>query len=629
VNENFVAVKVDRDQNPEIDRFYQQQVGALIGGGGWPLTAFLFPDGETFFGGTYYPVRDSGGMPGFRRVLKEVVRMWREDPAALRESNQNLRNALLQLVRREKGADVTAIKFRESVTRTLNADFDPENGGWGTAPKFPHPLAVSFLLFQAWREQDRIALDHARLTLDRMANGGVYDQLGGGFHRYSVDRGWHIPHFEKMSVDNSHLLRCYVEAASALRGGPFSDTVAGLTDFVLGTLARNPEGGFAASQDADNAPGDDGSYYTWSRTELKGILGPDELKVVRWRYGLDTEGVMPLNAEQNVLFNLFSPDEVARRIDMPESQVEMLLSTAREKMVKARTSRAEPFVDPALYASLNGGMIGAVALAGRFLGDVRAIETARRAADRFLEHAYSPTRGMAHLLSGWGGVGWGLLDDQAEFAIGLLDLAEVTGEGSYLDVAKNLLDICLKEFTVPEEEGILRDIAPAIYDGTKLGPFATSSFPLDDSPHLSANAAVIMALDRLFALTGDARYDEKAGKLLETVLPRMRRAGLFAAGAALASGIHEIPVVRVVIEGEGSEAEALYAAAARAYHPRRVVFCGEPRPPFTLPEEAVAEAAKATVSARALVCRGTSCFPPVTDTAALSALIERTRHSRG
>ncbi|MDE1819632.1 MAG: thioredoxin domain-containing protein [Euryarchaeota archaeon] len=610
VNLHFVAVKVDRDENPEVDRRYQKQVQAVSGEGGWPLTAFLTPQGETFLGGTYFPPTDGHGRPGFRSVLNEVARLWREERPQLREQAEAVSQGLRSGEERASPAGVDLSSFVEHTVSSALERYDPAHGGFGGAPKFPHPTGIELLLDFAARRSDPRASEAARLTLLHMVDGGLYDQLGGGFHRYSVDDAWHVPHFEKMAVDNAHLLTCYVAGWEAFHEPRFREVIEGTVDWVLGTLGRDPRGGFAASQDADNAPGDDGGYFTWSSRELRGLLSAEEFRAARWTFGLDGDARMPHEPSQNVLQRLFGPTEVAEHLKCSPEQAQAWTRSAIAKMRTVRSSRPEPLVDPALYASLNGLLIGALALASRALGDPRPLEAARKAADRFLREAYEPSRGVAHHLSASGAEGWGLLEDQSEFALGLLRLAEVSADGRYLESARSLLDLALQEFR-PEPEGLLRDLSPRLYDGPKVGAWEAANFPLEDAPHLSANAATALALLHLSALLGEPGEDARTASLLGAMATRLRHAGLFGAGAALAAGIHLQPAVRVVVEGTGGEAEELWKAAVETYHPRKVLFRGAPRAPFVLPEEA-AQASGSNTKARALLCRGTSCQPPMT-----------------
>jgi uncharacterized protein len=615
LEQHFVAVKVDRDQNPEVDRRYQRQVGALTGEGGWPLTGFLTPDGEVFLGGTYFPPTDGHGRPGFRRVLKEVARLWREEPERIRENAQAIQGALQRMREaRSVGADARE-SFVANVRSEILSNYDPVHGGFGMAPKFPHPTAVSFLLWDAFANETSSSAERARETLFRMADGGLYDQVGGGFHRYSVDEGWHIPHFEKMGVDNAALLAAYVEGAQRFGDPRFTEVVRGTLGWVREVLGE-PDGGFGASQDADNAPGDDGSYFTWSRAELKELLAPEEAKLVTRYFGVGTDGRMPHDPDQNVLFRLLPLSEAAEGLSFPGGPEEAL-DSALAKLRAARARRPVPTVDRAVYADINGRFIGAFARAGSFLEEAAVLADARRAAERILGRAYAPDRGVAHRLDASGAQGYGLLEDQVAFAGGLIELAGALADPDLVTPAIRLLELVDREFR--GEDGLLRDLSPRLYDGPTVGGIAEPSYPLEDSPHLSANAAAALAFLRLSSLLHDARWHEKAVALLGPISARIGGAGLFAAGSALAAGLAGTPPATVVVEGSGSQARELFRAARRAWHPNVWVFQGRPPAPFSLPVEL--EAGPGAAEARALVCFGTVCAPPVTEPSAVRTVL--------
>jgi uncharacterized protein YyaL (SSP411 family) len=617
LRQNFVAVKVDRDENPEVDRRYQRQVSALTGQGGWPLTAFLTPAGEVFLGGTYFPPEDGLGRPGFRRVLKEVARIWREEPEKARGNVQAVDDALH---RHEHAAGHGTPRpfpaFLASVHDQVHQSYDAVNGGFGFAPKFPHPTAVSFLLFDSFARGDAVSGARARETLLRMADGGMYDQLGNGFHRYSVDEGWHIPHFEKMGADNAALLHVYVEGARRFGDARLVETVRGILAWTTDVLG-DPDGGFGASQDADNAPGDDGNYFTWSRAELKAALEPDELKLASRFFGVGSDGRMPHDPDRNVLYRLLPLPEAASVLKLSPEEAARAMERAVTKLRETRSHRHAPFVDRALYADLNGSFVRAFAAGGQFLGDPTTIRSARAAADRFLRDAFSPDRGVAHLLGPDGASGFGHLEDQAKFALGLLELAGATAEPRYVQAADALLELIAREFTGPE--GLLTDLAPRIYDGPIVGSLATPAYPLEDNPHLAANAAVALAYLRRAGLGEDDTWREKARSLLAHVVPRVEGAGLFASGTALAAGLLETAPARVVIEGTGPAAESLRRSAERSWHPNLWVFDGHPPVPFSLPGEL--RATPPSAPARALVCFGTRCLAPITDPEALPTLL--------
>jgi len=614
--EHFIAVKVDRDENPEVDRRYQRQVGALTGEGGWPLTAFLTPAGEVFLGGTYFPPEDGHGRPGFRRVLKEVARLWLEEPEKVQEHSRAVQGAL-ERMRSARAPDARALhEFQGQVLSEVHSGYDPVNGGFGMAPKFPHPTAVSLLLWDGRVNHRALSDGRAAETLRRMGEGGLYDQVGGGFHRYSVDEGWHVPHFEKMGVDNAALLSVYVDGIRRFDEPHFEQVVRGTVGWVREVL-EDPAGGFGSSQDADNAPGDDGGYFTWSRAELKAALDPDEMRFATRFLGVGTDGRMPHDPERNVLFRMLPPEEAAEGLSLPggpAATVDRVLG----KLRAVRGHRPAPAVDRALYGDINGRFIAAFAQAGTVLGETVLLADARRAADRFLSHAYAPDRGVAHRLDSDGGHGWGLLEDQVAFAGGLVELAGALAAPQYVEAASALLGLVDREFR--GEDGLLRDLSPRLYDGPSLGALKEPSYPLEDSPHLAANSAAAIAFLRLSSLTHDDRWRAKAVALLAPIANRLGHAGLFAAGAALACGLATGEPATVVVEGTGDAARALVRSARRTWHPNAWVFEGHPPPPFSLPD--VAPAPPWANAPRALVCFGMSCAPPVTDAAELRRLLE-------
>jgi len=617
LGQHFVAVKVDRDAHPEIDRRYQRQVGALTGEGGWPLTGFLTPEGEVFLGGTYFPPTDGHGRPGFRRVLKEVARLWHDEPERIRDNAQSIRSALERMRDARSPADRPLGAFVAAVRGEVLSSYDPVNGGFGMAPKFPHPTAVSFLLWDAFANGSSSSAERAHETLVRMADGGLFDQVGGGFHRYSVDEGWHIPHFEKMGVDNAALLGAYVEGAARFGDPRLEETIRSTIAWVREVLA-DPRGGFGSSQDADNAPGDDGGYFTWSRPELKSALDADELRLVTRFFGVGTDGRMPHDPDRSVLFRLLPLAEAAEGV-YPPAEAPRALARAVEKLRAARAARPAPQVDRAVYADINGRFIAAFARAGAFLGDGSVVADARRAADRLVREAFRPGQGVAHRVDAEGAHGYGLLEDQVALASGLLELSGVLADPKYLATSVQLLELVDREFR--GEDGLLRDLAPGLYDGPVVGGVTEPSYPLEDSPHLSANASAAISFVRAGALTHEERWTEKARALLQPISRRIAGSGLFASGSALAAGLLSTAPATVVVEGTGPAADALLRAARRAWHPNVWVFAGHPPPPFSLPGEL--PLGDGTSGARALVCFGTACAPPVTDATAIAPLLAR------
>ncbi len=615
INAHFVPVKVDRDERPDIDVRYQNAVGAITGQGGWPLTAVLTPEGKVFFGGTYFPPESAGGRPGFRQVLRAVAEFYRTKREQAHAYADELFGALHRLgAARASEELLTPAPVREAVA-DMERQFDMQHGGFGGAPKFPHSGALELLLRWHDRTRDPQALLVVTRTLDKMGRGGVYDQLGGGFHRYSVDASWIVPHFEKMLYDNSELLRAYVHAYQAT-GSPFFKGIAeGILDYVLSALTDRPHGGFLASQDADQSLEDDGDYYTWTEEEAAAVLPPDEWEVARHAYHLQGRGEMHHDSRRHVLFIYKEADVVAAVLGRPIVDVRRQLAQAKRRLLEARGARRAPFVDPNVYAGWNGMMISAFLEAARGLGRPDAREAALRALDRIVREAYrSPRdggewRGFRHLVSAPGGV-VGLLDDQVHMTRALLDAFEQTGDPRHLALAEETMDYVLEEFQAPW--GGFYDLARS-GSAEKPGPagLGTPYVPVQDSPTPAANAIAVMVLDRLTTMTGEPRYRDAAHRALEGCAPGNAAHGLFTASLLLALDLHLDPPVHVVVVGARGDARtaSLHQAALAAYRPGAAVQLYDPSATDgRLPE--VMPPVNGTSEPRAFVCGATACAPP-------------------
>src|SRR5690242_400431 len=323
LNRDFVCVKVDRDERPDVDARYQRAVQALTRQGGWPLTAFLTPAGEVFYGGTYFPPDGAHGRPGFRAVLESVLEAYRSRRGQVQSQAEAVRRVVSDDLNEAAAGEASPAMLDEVVAGMIRV-FDSVNGGFGRAPKFPHPGAMALLLHRLWDRPDATARTILDRTLQGMARGGVYDQLGGGFHRYSVDAEWIVPHFEKMAYDNSELLRVYCDAYAALRTPAYAEAARGIVRWVR-EVASDPDGGYAASQDADVGLDDDGDYFTWTRDEVAAVLSPAELEVAAAYYDIGTAGEMQHNPAKNVLYTPAPLASVSRRLGRSESATTGLL----------------------------------------------------------------------------------------------------------------------------------------------------------------------------------------------------------------------------------------------------------------------------------------------------------------
>src|SRR5215469_483504 len=403
INQFYVAVKVDRDERPDVDSRYQAAVSAISGQGGWPLTAFLTPDGKPFFGGTYFPPEDAMGRPGFKRILAAIAEAFRTKRTEIDGSAAALEDA----VRRSESFSSTHAPFDGNVVQVM-ADsiidkFDSRNGGFGHAPKFPHPAAIDLLLELARSTRNPRLFDIANYTLAKMARGGVYDQLAGGFHRYSVDERWCVPHFEKMSYDNSELLRNYLHAFQVTRDPFFREIAEGIISWTNAVLSDQERGGFYASQDADQTLDDDGDYFTWTQDEVRAALTPEQARAIELRYDVEPHGEMHHNPAKNVLWIARSVAEVAKIMDLDVARADTLLSEAKRKMLAVRAGRATPFVDTTPYAAWNAMYVSAYLGAAAVLGGEKGAACrafALKTLDRMLDEAWSDRQGFAHRIGG-------------------------------------------------------------------------------------------------------------------------------------------------------------------------------------------------------------------------------------
>src|ERR1700723_66612 len=353
INEHFVAIKVDRDERPDVDARYQAGVSAISGQGGWPLTAILTPDGRPYFGGTYFSPDARYGRPGFGRVLLTMAQVWRERRDEALESAASVMAAIEQNEGFSGRGGELSLALVDKLAASAIGQFDPRNGGFGSQPKFPHPAALDLLLELAINRGNEEAHKVFTVTLDKMAHGGVYDQLAGGFHRYSVDERWLVPHFEKMSYDNSELLRNYLHGWQVTLNPFLRQTAEGIVNWVNETLSDQSEGGFYASQDADYSLDDDGDYFTWTLDELRAALPPVQTRVMELHYDVEAQGEMHHNPAKNVLWVARDVREIAKTLSLEESSVRLAIEGAKGKMLAARIQRPTPYIDRTMYINWN------------------------------------------------------------------------------------------------------------------------------------------------------------------------------------------------------------------------------------------------------------------------------------
>jgi len=623
INDNFVAVKVDRDERPDVDARYQSAVSAISGQGGWPLTGFLLPNGKPFFGGTYFPPEDQMGRPGFRRILLAVADSYRNKRAELVRAANHLADAVAQ-------AEVftgARAEFDHSVVdaqiASVTKQFDITNGGFGSAPKFPHAAVVDLVLERYQQTKEKHLLAMIETTLEKMARGGVYDQLVGGFHRYSVDERWLVPHFEKMSYDNSELLRNYLHAWQVTRNPYLHETAEGIVGWVNESLSDQANGGFYASQDADYSLDDDGDYFTWTLDELRSPLLPDEARVMELYYDVEPHGEMHHNPAKNVLWIARNASAIARQLGLDEASVRLIIAKGKGKMLAARLPRPTPFVDKTMYVSWNAMFVSAYLDASRVLeGSTKTScrQFGLKTLDRMLKEAWSESRGFVHRIGG--PALDGSLDDQVFSVLALLDAYEATLEPCYFNAAQKTMDIAINLYGDAEGGGFFD--RPS--DAPPMGGLDVRRKPFQDSPTPSANSVAAIALIRMHAITGDPRYYDFAQKTLEAFAGIAPQYGMFAATYGLAATLFARHPMQVVITGRADDpaAHALEAAAHQVYRFGKSVL----RVTSETPQLHLAGALKETLphlptdKAVAVVCMGQTCLPPTSDPEQLAAMLE-------
>jgi len=621
INQLYIAVKVDRDERPDVDSRYQSAISTISGQGGWPLTAFLTPDGKPFFGGTYFPPEDAMGRPGFKRVLLGVAEAFRNRRAEVDNSARALEEAVAktEIFYGARGKfDASVV---DAVTQSAVHLFDEQHGGFGQAPKFPHASAVDLLLERYQSTHDPHLLHVVERTLEGMALGGVYDQIAGGFHRYSVDERWCVPHFEKMTYDNSELLKNFLHGYQVTRNSLFRETAEGIIAWVGEVLSDPARGGFYASQDADQTLEDDGDYFTWTLAELRAVLTPEESRAMEIYYDVKPRGEMHHNPEKNVLWIASTPEALAKELKMDAGDARLLIARAKGKLLASRRERRPiPAIDETLYAPWNAMFVSAYLEAARVLGreDCRAF--ALKTLDRILSEAWDQSKGFLHRIGGPRLEG--ALDDQVFAIVALLDAYEATLDSRYFEIAERAMKLTIERFGDAEGGGFFdraKDAAP-------MGGLEVRRKPLQDSPTPGANSVAAIVLDRLDAFTGEKLYREWAEKTLEAFAGLVPQYGLFAATYGLAALLRARHPLQVVVTGAecDSKAAELEKAANEIYRFGKAVLRVTPG---KIVSASLAPALRETLPhlnsavPQAIVCVETTCHPPVTDPEKLKALL--------
>jgi uncharacterized protein YyaL (SSP411 family) len=617
MNELFVNVKVDREERPDLDRIYQTAHQMLTQrGGGWPLTMFLSPhDQRPFFGGTYFPPEAKYGMPAFRELLRRVAQYFHEHDADVRRQGDALAEVLGQMLP-APAADGPALSRAPLATgrATLQRDFDGRFGGFGDAPKFPHPMSIEFLLRQ-WRasadadQPDLQALYMATLTLTRMAEGGLYDQLGGGFCRYSVDPYWMIPHFEKMLYDNGQLLAVSAQAAVATGDELFRRVVLETADWMRRDM-EGQAGGYYATLDADSE-GHEGKFYVWTPEEVRRLLDEREYAVLARRYGLDREA----NFEGRWHLHAFEPmDRVAEEAGLGLDEATALLDAGRARLLAERNGRVWPGRDEKILTGWNGLAIAGMAAAARALDRADYADSAARAVEFLRRHCWSGGRLLAVHKDGRSRFP-AYLDDYAFLAWGLLELLQARWHGPWLDWAVELAEAMLAHFEDREAGGFF--FTADDHEALILRP---KTFGDDATP--SGNGVAARMLLRLGFLLAEPRYLDAAERTLRAAWSLLER---YPHGhASLLMALDELtePPTVVVLRGPAADLETWRAELDKLYDPRRLVLAVPPDAPGLPVALADKRPHDGTV---AYLCHGTTCSAPLATLGELLRALKATR----
>jgi uncharacterized protein YyaL (SSP411 family) len=628
VNQHFVAVKVDRDERPDIDSRYQVAVSSISGQGGWPLTAFLTPDGKPFYGGTYFPPDDHYGRPSFKRVLLSISNAYHEKNNDVIEQAKLVEGAISHAESfAGKSANFSPTVI-DAIVQSALKTYDPQNGGFGSAPKFPHPAALDLLIDQYVRSGDEQLRDVFVTSLEKMARGGVYDQLAGGFHRYSVDERWIVPHFEKMCYDNSELLKNYVHAYQATGSEFFSSVARDIVRWMDEWLSDRQHGGFYASQDADYSMDDDGDYFTWTLKEAESVLTEEEARVACLHYDINEIGEMHHNPAKNVLYQRASIEEIAKRLVLPPELVLTLLQSAKNKMYATRLKRPTPYVDKTVYSGWNALCISAYLEAAKVLQLEAAEHFALRSLDRILAEGWHEEKGLLHVLAYSDAKAErrqipGVLDDYAFTALACLDAYEATTDLSYFKFARRIADAMIEQFFDPVSGGFFD--TGKISSGEKvLGVLSTRRKPFQDSPTPAGNSMAAIALLRLRDYTNEKNLRDKAEQTIEVIAGLAAQYGLFVATYGIAAVHLSHPHTQIVIVGNDELAGRLYNAALAPYTAGKAVLrlAANQAIPQNLPP-ALAETISQLPGVKeektvAVVCSGFTCLPPISDPAELA-----------
>jgi uncharacterized protein YyaL (SSP411 family) len=564
MNERFVCIKVDREERPDLDQIYMNAVQIMTGRGGWPMSVFLTTDLKPFYGGTYWPPTARGGMPGFDQVLAAVADAWQNRRAQAIDQADSLTEHLKSMAQPAAESGPPSALVVQQAIASLTRSFDSVHGGFGGAPKFPHPMDLR-LLARAWhRDRHESLVEIMTVTLDKMAAGGIYDQLGGGFHRYSVDERWLVPHFEKMLYDNALLIPCYLDAFLITGNADYARVARETCDYVLREMT-DPAGGFYSTQDADSE-GEEGKFFVWTPEEVAEVLGDEAAKAFDYVYDVTPEG----NFEHghSILNRPKTLEQCAQILGRDVADLASELATSRAKLLAMRENRVHPGLDDKVLVAWNGLMIDALVQAAGVLDEPRYLQAATRAANFILSNMCRPDGRLLHTWRGGQATLNAYLDDYSCLANALVSLYEADFDERWLEAAIALCDTILKRFADPEGGGFF-------FTASDHEALIARQKDLYDNAVPSGNSMTALALIRLAKLTGRAELAAAAEATLVAASGVMRQAPRAAGQMLSALDMYLGPTPEIVIVGdpENSDTAELLRALANRYIPNRVVAC--------------------------------------------------------
>ena len=616
MNDHFINVKVDREERPDLDQIYMSAVTALTGRGGWPMSVFLTPKLEPFYGGTYWPPDSRMGMPGFREVLRQIHAAWINRRDDVESGARELTDAIVEMSRTNSPPQPLDVSLLEVGQATRLRAADRAHGGFGGAPKFPHPMDLRLLLRTAKRFGTAEALEVTQLTFDKMAAGGIYDHLGGGFHRYSTDARWLVPHFEKMLYDNALLTTAYVEAFQVTHEPRYAEVVRETLDYVLREMT-DAAGGFYSTQDADSE-GEEGKFFVWSEDEVVAILGPEKARIFSYCYDVTPQG----NWEgHNILNRVKTHAHAAKMLGLSESDLAATLADCRRQLFAVREKRVHPGRDDKILAGWNGLMISAMAQAGSVLGEARFTAAAVRAADFVLSQMRGPDGQLLHTFKDGAARLNAYLDDYAPLIESLLDVYQATFEAKYVDAALNLAEDMIGRFGDREGGGFF-------YTPHDHEPLISRNKDLHDNATPSGNGTAAGALLRLGELCGRADMEDWAHRTLTLLSGEMARVSMAAGQSLLALDAFLGPAYELVV-AEGTsrdESDEIVRSIHEQFMPAKILA----RRPVGLRDSELATSVRPLLEGKAAiggqatlyVCQRGVCQVPVSGLPAIQAVLQ-------